>query len=197
MEQQMADTAHHHCTRPWYLRPPVWVLGVVLLGLAAFAIVEFSNRPSPAALSYSDFLAQLDAGNIVSVTFNGTQVDGKFKRPVGQAATNETAAKTIFRSQVPSVGDPTLLPELRKEHVVIDVASSSNWASWLGRLPWPLVLVLAFILVAGAIKLLRGKETTAGSTETMQQMPMMRLVSGVFGKHAQGAGGNGPAPPKA
>ncbi len=193
----MADTAHPHCTRPWYLRPPVWVIGVVLLGLVAFGIVKFINRPSPTALSYSEFLAQLDAGNIASVTFSGTQIDGKFKRSVGPAATNGTAAKAIFRSQVPSVGDPTLLPELRNEHAVIDVASSSTWASWLGRLPWPLVLVLAFIFIAGAIKLVGGKKSTDGSTNTAQQMPMTGLVSALFGKHAQDAGGNDPVPPKA
>ena len=181
----MAEAAHQHCTRPWYLRPPVWVLGVVLLGLAAFGIVEFSGRPSPAALSYSDFLAQLDAGNVASVTFSATQVDGKFKHPLGQAATDGASAKTIFRSQIPAIGDPTLLPELRKEHVVIDVASSSTWASWLGRLPWPLVLVLAFILIAGAIKLVGGKKSTDGSTATAQQMPMTGLFSGLFGKQNQ------------
>jgi cell division protease FtsH len=188
MEREMADATHHHCTRPWYLRPPVWVLGVVLLGLVAFGIVEFSNRPSPAALSYSDFLAQLDADNVASVTFSGTQVDGKFKHPVGQAAANRTA--TIFRSQVPTVGDPTLLPELRKEHVTIDVTSSSTWASWLGRLPWPLVLILAFVLIAGAIRLVGGKKSTGGATDTVQQMPMTGLVSALFGKHAQGTPGD-------
>lgn len=181
----MADAAaHHQCTRPWYLRPPVWILGLVLLGLAAFGIVEWSSRSSPLALSYGDFLAQLDAGNVASVTFNGTLVDGKFKHPLDQATTNGTAAKTNFRSQVPDVGDPTLLPELRKDHVIIDVVASSGWLSWLGRLPWPLVLVVAFIVVAGLIRLVRGKKSTDSSASTVPQMPMMQLMSGVFGKHA-------------
>ena len=193
----MADAAHHHCTRPLYLRPPVWALGVVLLGLAAFGIVKFNSRPSPAALSYSDFLAQLDADNVASVTFSGTRIDGKFKRTVERAATSGTAAKAIFRSQVPTVGDPTLLPELRKEHVVIDVTSSSSWTSWLGRLPWPLVLVAVFILVAGLMKLVQGKKTTDGSADAVRQTPMAGLVSALFEKPAQAASGDNPAPPKA
>lgn len=193
----MADAAHHHCTRPWYLRPPVLVLGVVLLGLAAFGIVEFSNRPNPAALTYSDFLAQLDAGNVASVSFNGTLVDGKFKRPVGQAATNETAEKSIFRSEVPTIGDPTLLPELRQQHVIIDVVTSSGWLSWLGRLPWPMVLLLAFILVAGLIRLVRGKKTATSSV--MPTHPMIGLITGLFGNKDQGqsAGEAAKAPPSA
>jgi ATP-dependent Zn protease len=179
----MADAAHQHCTRAWYLRPPVWILGVVLLGLAAFGIVELSSRPSPAALSYSDFLAQLDAGNVASVTFAGTEVDGKFNRPVAQAVPNGSAVKTIFRSQVPNIGDPTLLPELRKQHVAIDVVSSSSWLSWLGRLPWPMVLILAFILIAGLIRLVRGNKASTGSA--VPTHPMGGLITGLFGKQSQ------------
>ena len=179
----MAEAAHHHCTRAWYLRPPVWILAVVLLGLAAFGIVELSSRPSPAALSYSDFLAQLDAGNVASVTFNGTLIDGKFKHPVEQAATKGTAAKSIFRSQVPNIGDPMLLPELRKEHVAIDVASSSNWVSWLGRLPWPMVLLIAFLLIAGLVRLVRGDSAQKGGTMPMQHI--VGMLGGLFGKHSQ------------
>ena len=175
----MADAVHHHCTRPWYLRPPVLVLGVILLGGAAFGIVEFSNRPNPAALSYSDFLAQLDAGNVASVSFNGTLVDGKFKRPVGQTVTNGTGEKSIFRSEVPAIGDPTLLPELRQQHVIIDVATSSGWLSWLGRLPWPMVVILAFILVAGLIRFVHGKKTDTSSV--MPTHPMVGLITGLFG----------------
>ena len=72
----MADTAQYHCTRAWYLRPPVWLLAVILLGLAAFGAVEMINRP--ALLQYSDFLDQLDSGNVASVAFNGAWVEGHF-----------------------------------------------------------------------------------------------------------------------
>ena len=68
----MADAAQHHCTRAWYFRPPVWIFGVLLLGLAAFGVMEIINRP--AAIPYGDFFDQLDAGNVASVTFQGMQV---------------------------------------------------------------------------------------------------------------------------
>ncbi len=36
----MTEAAQHgHCTRPWYMRPPVWVIGIVVLALAIYAIV--------------------------------------------------------------------------------------------------------------------------------------------------------------
>lgn len=193
----MAEAAKHHCTRAWYLRPPVWILAVILLGLAIFGAMEVIKRP--AAMSYSDFLAQLDAGNVASVTFKGTQIDGIFKRPVGHAATNESASQTIFRSQVPDFGDPTLLPELRKEHVAIDVVSSSNWMSWLGRLPWPMVLIIGGVLIAGFIRLMRGDKASTGSA--LPTHPMMGLITGLFGRKDKEAshplGGATKLPPSA
>jgi len=177
----MTDVAQqHHCTRPWYMRPPVWLLGVVLLGLTAFGIVEMIGKPPITA--YSAFLDQLDAGNVVSVTFQGTQIDGRFRNAVGNMAANGGAPQTDFRSRVPDFGDPNLIVELRKQHVAIDVVSSSNWTSLLARLPWPMVAFLAFIMIAGFVRLLRGGSAQPGSATTMHapMQGMIGLLSGLF-----------------
>jgi ATP-dependent Zn protease len=185
----MTDMAHHHCTRPWYMRPPVCVLGLVVVGLIVFGVVE--SVGGPPATPYSNFLSQLDAGNVASITFQGMRIDGRFKHPVAAATANGKEQST-FRSRVPDIGDPTLLPELRKERVAIDVVASSNWTAWLGRLPWPMVLFIAFILIAGFARLVRGRGApTGGST---MHPPMMALFSGLFGKQDQAtptAGGDG------
>ena len=36
----MADAARHSCTRPWYLRPPVWLLAVLVVGAVVYATIE-------------------------------------------------------------------------------------------------------------------------------------------------------------
>ena len=178
----MTLAAEQHSARAWYMRPLVWVLGLVLIGLAVFGAIEIIKRPT--AIAYGDFLNQLDAGNVASVTFNGTQIYGDFKRPVEQKVA--TAPQTNFLSEVPSFGDPTLLPELRKQHVTIDVASSSSWLSWLGRLPWPMALIIGGVLIAGLVKLMRGdKSSSAGST--LPTHPMMGVISNLFGKKDQEA----------
>ncbi len=190
----MADAAQHHCTRAWYFRPPVWIFGVLLLGLAAFGVMEIINRP--AAIPYGDFFDQLNAGNVASVTFQGTQVTGHFKHAIAAPAAKGTAPQDVFRSQVPDIGDPALLPELRKEHVLIDVVSSSNWLSWLGRLPWPMVLFIAFILIAGIFKLRRGGTEPSGSAQSGTAMPMQHMsgmIAGLFGK--QSPAGTSPQEP--
>lgn len=33
----MTDAAQHHCTRAWYLRPPVWGVGAVVVAFAVAA----------------------------------------------------------------------------------------------------------------------------------------------------------------
>ncbi len=193
----MTDAVQHHSTQAWYMRPPVWALGVVLVALAAFGIMEMMNRP--AAIPYSDFLDQLDAGNVASVTFKGTQIDGNYKHPLGETAANGIASQTVFRSQVPDFGDPTLLPELRKERVAIDVVSSSSWTHLLAGLPWPMLLLMGAVLIVALVRLMRGEKAPAGSA--MPTHPMMGLITGLFGKKDQAtsppAGDSGKAPPKA
>jgi len=189
--------ARAHCIRAWYLRPPVWVLGIVLAALAVFGIMQTINRPAP--IPYSEFFDQLDAGNVASVIFKGTQIEGYWKKPVGRTPANRAEPQTSFRSVVPDFGDPALLPALRKQHVVIDVASSSTWVSWLGRLPWPMVLIIGGVVIAGLVGLIRGDKSAGGAP--VPTHPMMGLIAGLFGKHHQAtgatdAGGTG-APPQA
>jgi hypothetical protein len=181
------------------MRPPVWLLGALLVGLAIFGLVEMTNRP--AAIPYGIFLDQVDAGNVASVTFEGTQIAGRFRHPVAENASNGTASQVVFRSRIPDFGDQMLLPELRKQHATIDVLTSSNWLAWLGRLPWPMVLFMAVILVAGFVRLVRGGKPSGGSDMPMHPMQgMLGLIPGLFGKKDPGASpstGGTAAPPSA
>jgi len=191
----MTDMAqHHHCTRPWYKRPPVWLLGVVVVvALVSFAIVKSAG--GPAATPYGKFLDHLDAGNVASVTFQGTRIDGRFKHEVGD--TNGKAQQS-FHSQVPVFGDPTLLPALRKEHVAIGVGSSQ----WLGTgaaaalgifgaflLAKPMLLVIAAAFIAGLVRVARGGKMDIRSILSM--LPMFRSAAAHDGKEGQ-SGGDSP-----
>jgi len=182
----MTETAVH-CQRPWWKRPPFWfVVIAVVLALGIGITMEESARRAP--MPYGTFLDQLEAGNIASVTFRGTQIDGSLKHPLSDAASNAAAQKNTFRSHVPDFGDPTLLAELRKQHVVIDVASSSSWTRLLAGLPWPMLLFIGVALVAGLIRLVRGGKAQSGSAvPTSPMQGMLGLVSGLFGKKPQAA----------
>jgi ATP-dependent Zn protease len=169
--------------RRW-LRPAVWTLAVLLVAFAAFGAFEMIN--GPAAISYSDFLDQLDGGNVASVTFQGTQIDGHFKQPIGALHSNAVAPQEIFRSRVPDFGDPALLPELRKQHVAIDVVSSSSWTRLLAGLPWPMLLLMGAALIAGLVRLARGGSASGTADSTHPMQGMLGLISGFFSKGQEG-----------
>jgi len=178
----MTDAVQHqHCTRAWYMRPPVWFIGAAVAAVLAFVIFEQTGGST--ATPYGAFLDQLDAGNVASVTFQGMEISGRFKHPVTATTSNSTEQKETFRSRVPDFGDSSLITQLRKQHVAIDVTSSSQWMSWLGRLPWPMVFIIGAVLIAALVRLVRGGKSTSMSPMSMHPMGgMMGLVSGLFGK---------------
>jgi ATP-dependent Zn protease len=182
----MTDT-HIHCQRPWWKRPPIWfVIIAAVLALGIGIAMEESARRAP--MPYGTFLEQLEAGNVASVTFRGTQIDGSLKHALDGAASNDSVQRNIFRSYVPDFGDQAMLAELRKHHVVIDVTSSTSWTRLLGGLPLPMLLFIGVALVAGLITFLRGGKAQSGSAMPTHPMQgMIGLVSGLFGKQQQAA----------
>ncbi len=166
------------------MRPPAWLLGIVMVALIIFAIVEATGIP--AATPYGTFLDQLEAGNVDSVTFQGTQINGNFKHPLNAAAADGKAQTNTFRTRLPDFGDPSLIAKLRKQHVAIDVTSSTSWTRLLAGIPLPMWLFLGFIVVAAIVRFMRGGKTQSGSTIPMHPMQgMIGLVSGLFGKQQQ------------
>jgi hypothetical protein len=123
-----------HSHRPWWKRRGLWAIVLAaVLALIVVAVIEQTSQL--AATPYGDFLDQLEAGNVASVSFRGTEIDGQFKKPLNATASNSTAQTNMFRTRVPDFGDPTLIPELRRQHVAIDVVSSTSWLRLLGRRP--------------------------------------------------------------
>lgn len=168
------------------MRPPVWFIGLALVGLTVFVVIE--NVGDPAATPYGTFLDQLDANNIASVTLQGTQIDGRYRRPLNVTTSNGTTQQDTFRSRVPDFGDSSLIPELRRQHVAIDVISPSSWSRLLAGVPLPMLLLLGVIVIAGIVRLVRGGRVQSGSTMPMHPMQgMIGLISGLFGKQSQTA----------
>lgn len=177
--------AMKHCDRPWWKRPPVWFIAIVVLALISVAVVKQTDQP--AATPYSMFLDQVETGKIASVTFEGLEIVGRFKRPLDNSPASGRAQRDSFRSRVPDVGDSTLITVLRKQHVAIDVAPPSAWTWLLGRVPWPMLILVGAMLAIGFIRLLRG-----GKAQAESAVPMLPahgipgLVSGLFAKPQAG-----------
>lgn len=178
-----AEGLPHSRPSSWWRGATLWWLAGLALVLAMLAVVVFEKAAKPPLTPYSAFFEQLEAGNIASVTFQGTDLNGTFKHPA-----DATPASANFRSRAPDFGDPGLMPELRKQHVVINVGSPSQWTRLLASLPWPMLLFVGAALIAGLVRVLRGAKLqtgSAGSTSPMQGM--IGLLSGFFGKPQQSA----------
>lgn len=170
-----------HCDRPWWKRPPVWFIAIAVVLLVVGVVIEIEKAGKTAPTPYGVFLDQLEAGTVASVTIQGTEIRGRFKLPL-----NNTQNDT-FITRVPDFGDPALMPELRKQHVVIEVSAPSPWTSVLAHVPWPLLVFFGFLLIAGLIRLARGGTDRSVSPASMPAHGMMGLVAGLFAKQDQTA----------
>jgi hypothetical protein len=166
----------------WWRTSKVWWLIALLAVLTLLIGLVTAKAGNPAPVPYSTFLDQLEAGNVASLTFQGTAINGRFNHPMDSTQSN------LFSSRVPDFGDASLMPELRRQHVVINVSSSWDWTSLLTHLPWPMVLIIGAALIAGLLSLLRGGKTPMGPMAGMHPMhAIMAPVMGLFAKQMPGA----------
>ncbi|MBE3560056.1 MAG: ATP-dependent zinc metalloprotease FtsH [Ktedonobacteraceae bacterium] len=134
--------------RPGWITILSWL---VLLLLMLFWIIpglfgQGGSAPSSETVSYSAFLAQVDAGNVRSVTIKDYTVTGVFNSPV--PSQDGKTKITQFTTTIPQFGNADLIAKLQEHHVAIDVQPSSNGSAtfWLNLLISlaPLVLIILF-----------------------------------------------------
>jgi len=124
---------------------PIWVallavFGLLLLGMAIFS-VSAPDRVRFPEIPYSEFKKHLAAGEVAELELKGSRARGDLKRelPLGPAG----ALTHGFRTQVPAIGDPELLPALEKAGVVLKVEEPEQGGSILmALLPWLLIFGL-------------------------------------------------------
>ena len=114
-----------------------WVLIIV----TAFFITQFlnPNRQQQTELSYTQFLTQLHAQNIDSVTvIDGKRVEGPLRQPISLGQKQVTEFFTMW----PVKDDPKLIDELKAANVAIRGAEPRQnwWIVLLQALPWLLII---------------------------------------------------------
>ena len=128
------ELSRPHLPRYWW-----WLLALLVIWNL---ILFWPQTAQQVQLSYSDFLAQLKAGNVTSVVFQGSQIQGDLAQPIADpsavatataeasatspastnSASNETSIPTYgyFKTRLPdAVGDPQLLGMLEAQHVKV------------------------------------------------------------------------------
>ena len=116
-----------------------------LLGLMALLFlmgIQFvrNNDSASAKISYTQFRAQLRAGNVHRVTVKDREIEGEFRAPVIELDQEVTQ----FQLTLPGEITDGLIEDLEAEDVIIEaVTSQPGWGTLLiGALPW--LLFIAF-----------------------------------------------------
>jgi cell division protease FtsH len=113
----------------------LWVI-IVLLLLALFTLFQNpGTRPSSTDISFSEFLGEVDKGNVRDVTIQGPEIHGNF---------TDNRGGRSFTTYAPT--DPDLIPDLVKNKVQISARPQSDNVPWFLQL---LISWLPFIALIG------------------------------------------------
>jgi cell division protease FtsH len=132
------------------LKNPQWRTGIAVLLVFVVMVIwaQYFSSPGPERfdISYSQFIEQLNAGNIKSVSIKKLQVTGEFIKAANISPTGgkKAVAVTHFETFLPSFQGEGLISELENKKVVINVepaeGTSVFWQFILGMLPWVLII---------------------------------------------------------
>ncbi|MBF0559184.1 MAG: ATP-dependent zinc metalloprotease FtsH [Nitrospirae bacterium] len=97
-------------------------------------------------VNYSQFMEQLDAGNIRAVNISGLQVTGEFNKevPILVQGEKKSAQVRYFQTSLPSFQGDWLLAKLREKQVAINISPQEKASFWgqllIGLLPLALII---------------------------------------------------------
>src|SRR3990172_10849367 len=134
---------------PEKLKIPQWrlVIAALFFILLFYLWGEFFGTVGPPrqAVTYTQFMEQLEAANIKSVSIKKLRVQGEFVKEVSIPLPGEPKAVAVknFRTFLPSFQGEDLLAKLREKNVAITVEPEQDSVFWqilLGLLPWLLII---------------------------------------------------------
>ena len=138
--------------RPRLFGPRFWMLLLGLLVLNWVLSALLVRAPERTEVPYTLFRAQVEAGNVASVTGIEDAIDGDFKNPVRVPVDDQTQEVTRFSTRRPSFAADDNLWELLTEHNVEVSAEPPPGPSLLERVLLgfgpTLLLVGLFVLLA-------------------------------------------------
>ena len=147
-------------------KSPQWriVIAVLLIFLFFYMWGQFfSSRTNELYnISYSQFIEQLNANNIKSITIKDLLVSGEFIKEINIQLTGEkkTAAVKYFQTFLPSFQGEGLIAKLQEKNVVINVESSEKkgilWQILMGILPWALIIGVWIFIMRRAQQQIQG-----------------------------------------
>jgi cell division protease FtsH len=140
--------------------PWIWLVALVLLAGNWLLFNVLTGPEERISISYSEFLDQVEAGNVESVTSTGETIQGSFQTPVAAPEDPETTA-FLFETERPTFAEDDLFTLLREAGVEISAenpeAPPPLWQQLLfGFGPTILLLWIFFVIFRRAGSALGG-----------------------------------------
>jgi cell division protease FtsH len=130
--------------------PGIYGKYIAVLAIATVLIYVWNTYfvttpPEQYTINYSQFMEQLDAGNIKSVSIKKLLVRGELAKELSIPLPGEKKPAKVkyFQTVLPSFQGEELLPQLRGKNVIITIESAEQgyfWQMLLGILPWVLII---------------------------------------------------------
>ena len=147
---------------------PTWATALLMIGLAVFLYAMFIlpeyTGERRYEIPYSQFKHLVTEGEVAEVVLRGHRVDGRLKleTPIGPGG----EASTLFRTRLPAIDDPTLLPLLDQKAVTLQVVKEEEEGQWLTLLvmllPWLVFIALFYWIMQRTYKRISGGFGGAG-----------------------------------
>jgi cell division protease FtsH len=131
------------------------IIAIVLISAAFFIWQLYATPSGPErfTISYSQFMDQLNASNIKSVSIQKLRVNGEFIKKTDIILTGSTKPVAVqnFVTYLPTFQGQDLLNQLSEKKVAINIEppeeGSPVWGFVLGILPWALILGFWFFMM--------------------------------------------------
>jgi len=141
-----------------------FVIAILIFFLFLYVWGQYLDVGKPALypISYSQFIEQLDAGNIDSVTIKNLEVTGSFNKNVTMQISAEKKSVTVknFKSFLPSFQGEGLITKLGEKNVAItiepDEKGSILWQLFIGVIPWVLIIGIWLYIMKRAQQQIHG-----------------------------------------
>ena len=142
------------------MKSPQWrIISAVLIFLLFMYLWNIFFRlgaPEYHTIGYSQFLEQLNAGNIHAVTIKELQITGSFVKETPIQLPDEKRTVTVkqFQTFLPSFQGEDLIKALQEKTVLITVEPSEKgsilWQILIGVLPWLLIIGIWILIMRRA-----------------------------------------------
>jgi cell division protease FtsH len=145
------------------IRSPQWRAGIAILLIFLFLYIWsllYVRNPEQYNISYSQFIEQLNANNIKSITIKNLQVNGEFIIDIQLPGEKKPTRVKYFQTFLPSFQGEGLIAQLEEKNVVINVESNEKgsilWQILIGVLPWALIIGIWIFIMRRAQQQIRG-----------------------------------------